>query len=92
MLKSGWVRFYKVKEGQTLEAIAAFFCVSAYLLAERNGLTEEPQAGVLLEIPSARGNAYTVKPGDTKTLLCGSEEAYNAKNTQVFYYGMRAIL
>ncbi len=70
--------------------IAAYFSLSPYLLAKENGLTEEPRAGEILRIPDAVGNAYTVQAGDTKALLCGSEENYERLNgTSVFYVGMR---
>ena len=70
--------------------IADCFSVSEYLLAKENGLTQAPFAGQILRIPSERGNAYTVREGDTKALLCGSEENYVRKNgTDIFYIGMR---
>lgn len=84
---------YKVKEGQSLREIAEYFSVSEYLLASYNGLTEAPQKGQVLRIPSAQGNAYIVREGDTKAMLCGSEEKFREKNgTDVFYIGMRVIL
>ena len=93
MLKFENNRFYCVKEGQRLKEIAEAFCVSEYLLAKENSLTQEPLAGRILCIPKERGNAYTVKAGDTKTLLCGSDEAFLRKNgTENFYIGMRIIL
>ena len=93
MLKFDNNHIYKVKEGQRLKEIAEAFCVSEYLLAKENGLTQEPLAGRILYIPKERGNAYTVKAGDTKKLLCGSNEAFLRKNgTEIFYIGMRIIL
>ena len=86
-------RFYKVKEGQTLDSIAKTFKVSKYLLAQRNGLTQPPQNGQILEIPQERGNVYTVQCGESKRLLCGSEENFQKKNgTDILYPGMRVIL
>ena len=83
-------RYYRVKKGQTLEEIAEYFSVSERLLVKENGLTEAPFAGQILTIPTERGNAYTVQEGDTKALLCGSEENFYRKNgTDVFYIGMR---
>ena len=83
-------RYYRVKKGQTLEEIADYFSVSERLLAKENGLAETPFAGQILTIPTERGNAYTVQEGDTKALLCGSEENFYRKNgTDVFYIGMR---
>ena len=93
MLKTVQVQFYKVKEGQSVRQIAEYFSVSPYLLAKINGLKEEPSSGCILKIPNERGNLYTVKEGDSKALLCGSEEKYREKNgTDVFYIGMRVIL
>lgn len=93
MLKVVAQEIYKVKEGQTLKQIAEFFCVSERKLVLCNALKEEPKCGQLLIIPKERGNAYTVRAGDTKTLLCGSDENYKNRNgTDVFYIGMRVIL
>ena len=93
MLKTERVKYYKVKEGQTLKGIAAYFSVSPYLLAKCNGLEKEPTAGRILEIPTKCGNMYTVQEGDSKALLCGSAEEYAEKNgTDVFYIGMRIVL
>ena len=84
---------YKVKDGQALQEIAEYFSVSLFLLAKINGLTAEPKKGQVLRIPKERGNAYIVREGDTKALLCGSEENYRKRNgTDVFYIGMRVIL
>ncbi len=76
-----------------MEAIAAYFSVSPFLLARENGLREFPSVGQILRIPTESGNGYTVREGDTKSLLCGSDEAYEKRNgTDVFYIGMRIIL
>ena len=83
-------QYYQVKPGQTLEEIADYFSVSERLLAQENGLSEPPYAGQILFIPTESGNAYTVQEGDTKALLCGTEEAYRRKNgTDIFYIGMK---
>ena len=93
MLKTERVKYYKVKEGQTLQGIAEYFSVSPYLLAQSNGLEEMPMAGCILEIPTERGDYYIVREGDSKVLLCGSEENYKKKNgTEIFYIGMRVVL
>lgn len=93
MLKTERVQFYKVKEGQSIEEIAEYFSVSAYLLSSLNGLSAPPSAGRILQIPKERGNAYYVREGDTKALLCGSDENYFLRNgTTAFYIGMRVIL
>ena len=89
MLKIPSIKYYKVKEGQTLGEIARVFSVSPYLLAKDNGLRDQPFAGQILRIPDARGNLYTVRAGDTKELLCGNEENYERLNgTKIFYIGM----
>lgn len=93
MLKTERVQFYKVQAGQSLEEIAAYFSLSPYLLARVNGITSPLKPGKILKIPSEYGNAYFVCEGDTKTLLCGSEENYFRRNgTGVFYIGMKIIL
>ena len=90
MLKGINCQFYKVKEGQTLSKIAAYFCVSPRVLARENGLVQEVCAGQILKIPLQKGNAYTVKAGDDKALLCGSVERFEKLNgTSAFYIGMR---
>ncbi len=72
-----------------MASIATFFCVAPWLLVRENGLKCEPHAGQILRIPSMQGNAYTVREGDTKALLCGSEQRFEALNgTSVFYVGM----
>ena len=93
MLNAEKRKFHIVKAGQTAEKIAEFYSVSVYLLVRENGLTEQPFAGQIVKIPQEQGNAYFVKEGDTKALLCGSDENYARKNgTDVFYIGMRVIL
>lgn len=93
MLKTNLKKYHKVLLGQSLGEIAAYYSVSPYLLARENGLKDKPQAGQILEIPTARGNVYTVREGDTKSLLCGSEERYEVLNgTTAFYVGMRVIV
>lgn len=82
-----------MQAGQTLKEIAKAFCVSEFLLAKINGLQSAPHVGQILMIPQERGNAYIVKQGDSKALLCGSEEQFERKNgTDVLYLGMRVIL
>ena len=93
MLKLEIPQFYKVQAGQSVREIALAFSVSEYLLIKENRLVKEVEKGQILVIPKTRGNSYTVKAGDTKTLLCGSEENYQKRNgTSVFYPGMRVIL
>lgn len=93
MLKFVFKDYYKVRQGQTLEEIAAAFSVSPYLLAKENQLNGQPFCGQILKIPSQTGHRYTVQAGDSKRLLSGSEEKYREKNgTDVFYIGMEVIL
>ena len=93
MLKVRKTDYYKVKKGQTLFQIAEYFSVSEWLLVKENELTAPPSAGQILVIPKETGNVYIVREGDTKELLCGSEENYFRKNgTDVFYIGMRVII
>lgn len=93
MLKTERAKFHIVKEGQTLQEIAAYFSVSPWLLAEENGLNAPPHVGQVLKIPQEKGNAYVVRAGDKKALLCGCDENFRRRNgTEVFYIGMRVIL
>ncbi len=93
MLKIRKTQYYTVKSGQSILQIADCFSVSPYLLAEANSLEREPYAGQVLVIPTERGNAYTVREGDTKALLFGGEEGFRKKNGQApFYPGCRVIL
>jgi LysM repeat protein len=93
MLQFERVVYYKVKKGQTLAEIAAYFSVSERVLAQENNLTEPPKNGQILHIPTACGNSYIVREGDTKELLCGSAENYRQKNgTDSFYIGMKVII
>ena len=93
MLRLEQRKFYRVQAGQTLKEIASAFCVSEFLLAKCNHLKSPPQTGQILFIPNERGNAYIAEQGDTKALLCGSEENFERKNgTDILYLGMRVIL
>lgn len=93
MLKTEKRAYHQVKNGQTLRQIADYYSVAEGLLIKLNRLEKPPVAGQILRIPKETGNVYFVREGDTKELLCGSEEAYQCKNgTGVFYIGMRVIL
>ena len=93
MLKTENRTYYQVKKGQSLRQIAEYFSVAECLLVKINGLKEPPYPGRLLIIPQERGNAYFAREGDTKALLCGSEDNYLKKNgTDAFYIGMRVII
>ena len=85
-------RCYRVKEGQTLLEIAAAFGVPPRLLAAVNGLEGEPEAGRVLFVPAA-GNLYTVRGGESKSLLCGSPARFFEKNrTHCLYPGQTVLL
>ncbi len=84
---------YRVKKGQTLNDVAnTFFCPVSVLVRE-NALTSEISEGEVLRIPSERGNLYTVRGGESKTLLCGSDEAFYEKNgTHCLYPTQKVFL
>lgn len=93
LLKKEKTNYHRVQKGQTLHQIATFFCVAERLLVKENHLKSEPVPGQILKIPEESGDIYYVKEGDTKRLLCGSEENYLKKNgTNILYIGMRVIL
>ena len=93
MLKLRNVEYYKVKKGQTIYDIAEAFCVAERNIVRLNELKEPLFEGQMIKLPKERGNRYTIRAGDSKELLCGSEENYARKNgTDVFYIGMRIIL
>ena len=90
MLQVEKKEYYQLKSGQTIESVAEYFSVSPWLIVRENGLTSPPSPGQILRIPQVRGNEYVVQVGDSKRLLCGSEEGYERRNgTTVFYVGMR---
>ncbi len=83
---------YKVKRGQSLQSVAQECATTAFAIVHRNGLKEELYEGQLIFLPES-ANVYVVQAGDTKKLLCGSDERYAEKNgTDVFYLGMRVLL
>ena len=84
---------YRVKRGQTLALIAGTFCCPVSLLVRENHLTQEVSEGQVLLIPEGRGNLYTVRGGESKTLLCGSEEEFYKKNgTNCLYPTQKVFL
>ena len=92
-LKVEKVEYHRVEKGQTLKEIATAFSVSERAIVAENGLTCAPKFGQIIKIPDKKGNAYTVKIGENKSLLCGSDESYEKKNgTKILYPGMRVIL
>ena len=90
LLKDGGT--YRVKKGQTLQDIASAFSCPERLLAVFNGLTEEVREGEVLFIPERKGNLYTVRGGESKTLLCGSREAFEKKNCTNCLYPTQTVL
>ena len=92
MLKIEIPRCHKVRQGQTIKNIAAAYCVGERALVESNGLKGEVGEGQILVIPAYRGNAYTVRAGDTKQLLCGSVKRYEENNGKSLYPGKRVVL
>ena len=86
-------RLYRVKRGQTLGCVASAFGLTPRILAAENDLSEELFEGQLLVIPEAEGNLYTVRGGESKTLLCGSKENFERKNrTSLLYIGQQVLI
>ena len=86
-------KYYRVKRGQTLSSVARAYNLPPVLLAKFNDLTEEVTEGQVLLIPQAEGNLYTVRGGESKTLLCGSPENFEQKNgTACFYIGQVVLI
>lgn len=83
---------YRVKKGQTLSDIAKTFSRPARLVAAVNGLTEEVREGELIVIPETEGNLYTVRGGESKALLCGSEERFAERNKTDCLYPTQTVL
>ena len=83
--------FYRVKRGQSLADIACAFGYPPRLLAARNGLTKEVEEGQLLLLPKEEGNLYTVRGGESKTLLCGSPAHFEKRNGTVWLYPTQVI-
>ena len=86
-------KYYRVKKGQTLSAVAKAFGLPPRILAVENALEEELFEGQILTIPPCEGNLYTVQGGESKTLLCGSAENFEKKNkTACLYIGQTVVL
>ena len=86
-------QLYRVKRGQTLEEIAEAFGVPPSLLIAKNSLSSAPESGQVLLIPQERGNLYTVRGGESKTLLSGSPQRFEEKNgTARLYIGQTVYL
>ena len=85
--------FYRVKRGQTLQMIARAFSCPERLIAAQNGLTEDVGEGEIVLIPKTEGNLYTVRGGESKALLSGSDERFFEKNkTDCLYPTQKVIL
>lgn len=74
------LEYYKVKEGQTLSAIARHFSCPERLIVKENGLTKEVRAGQILRLPKERRHLYTAQEGDGKKLISGEESRYDTAN------------
>lgn len=86
-------RFYRVKRGQTLSAVASAFSLPPCLLVRENGLRGELRPGQVIRLPSCEGNFYVVRGGESKSLLCGSPARFEEKNgTARLYVGQRILL
>lgn len=83
--------YYRVKRGQRLAEIARAFSCPPRVLAFVNGLTEEVREGQVLFIPRERRNLYVVRGGESKTLLCGSPEAFENRNRTKYLYPSQEI-
>jgi len=83
---------YRVKRGQTLKDLSRVFCCPERLIVLQNGLTQELWEGQVVSIPHCEGNLYTVCGGESKTLLCGSPEAFRQKNGTDCLYPMQIVV
>lgn len=90
-LKLKEARLYRVKKGQTVECIARAFEIPPRALAARNGLSGEAEEGRVLEIP-ARGNVYTVRGGESRSRLCGSNGRFRELNGTDCLYPTQEVL
>ena len=72
--------YYRLKKGQSLADVANVYGVPPRALAALNGLKEEPREGSVLQLPAERRDLYTVRGGESKTLLCGSAENFEKRN------------
>lgn len=84
-------RFYRVKKGQTIETVARALQIPPRVLAVANGLKGELSAGQVIELPPKERNLYTVRGGESASLLCGSAQAFQARNGTALLYPMQQI-
>lgn len=93
MLKTERLTYYRIKKGDDINSVAERFFLPPFLLAHVNGLEEEPRAGQVIIIPPADHNLYTVRGGDGKESLCGSDKKYEELNgTAAFFIGMKIFI
>jgi hypothetical protein len=86
-------QLYRVKKGQTICSVAAAFGLPPRFLAKENGLSAELWEGQVIFIPPAERNLYTVRGGESKSLLCGSAEIFAQRNgTRCFYPAQTVFL
>lgn len=84
--------FYRVKKGQRVKEIAAAFGLPPRVLIGENALTCEVQEGQILAIPHMCGNLYEVRGGESKSLLCGSPQSFQARNNTKCLYPTQVVL
>lgn len=82
---------YRVKKGQSVREIALTFGMPPRVLAAENALTREVTEGQILTIPQERCNLYTVRGGESKSLLCGSDEAFESRNRTKCLYPAQVV-
>ncbi len=83
--------YYRVKAGQTLVEIARAFKMPPRALAAHNALVGEVEAGQVLALPPCGGNLYTVRGGESRTLLCGSPQKFEEKNGTPHLYPGQSV-
>lgn len=83
--------YYRVKRGQTVSSIAAVYGCPPRVLAALNGLKEEVREGQVLLLPEKKYDLYTVRGGESKALLCGSEEKFAKKNMTKRLYPFQTV-
>lgn len=83
--------YYRVKRGQTLACIARACSCPPRALAAYNGLTCEVCEGQVLRLPPKSYDLYTVRGGESKTLLCGSAGRFEEKNGTKYLYPAQVV-
>ncbi|MDE5896836.1 MAG: LysM peptidoglycan-binding domain-containing protein [Clostridia bacterium] len=82
-----------MKKGQTLISVAETFGLPPSVLARENSLVCELREGQIIRLPAASRDLYRVRGGESKTLLCGSPEQFEARNgTKCLYPGQSVFL